>query len=145
MSGCYFKKDNRKRAYQLVKDLTTVKQGKATTVQDSSGTCLTEEREILTRWTEYCTVTRPMEISVLDYPQRRTTKFGRPQPSHYKNKCQGMGSSTVLDPATLSEAALPQPTHYTRKIARGFGKYAGEWTGRVEIDKEEIPGSKCSQ
>ena len=30
------------------------------------------------------------------------------------------------------------------KIARGFGKNAGEWTGRVEISKEEIPGSKRS-
>ena len=29
--------DNSKRAYQLVKDLTTMKQGKATIVQDSSG------------------------------------------------------------------------------------------------------------
>ena len=34
-------------------DLTTVKQGKATTVQDRSGKCLTEERQILNRWTEY--------------------------------------------------------------------------------------------
>ena len=25
-----------------------------------------------------------------------------------------------------------------------FGKNAGEWTGRVEISKEEIPGSKRS-
>ena len=41
------KKNNSKRAYQLVKDLTTVKQGKATTVQDRSGKCLTEERQIL--------------------------------------------------------------------------------------------------
>ena len=38
----------------MVKDLTTVKQGKATTVQDRSGKCLTEERQILNRWTEYC-------------------------------------------------------------------------------------------
>ena len=31
------------------------------------------------------------------------------------------------------------------KIGRGFGeKKAGEWTGRVEISKEEIPGSKGS-
>ena len=37
-----------------MKDLTTVKQGKATTVQDRSGKCLTEERQILNRWTEYC-------------------------------------------------------------------------------------------
>ena len=49
------RKNNSKRAYQLVEDLTTVKQGKATTVQDRSGKCLTEEREILNRWTEYCT------------------------------------------------------------------------------------------
>ena len=41
------RKNNSKRAYQLVKGLTTVKQGKATTVQDRSGKCLTEERQIL--------------------------------------------------------------------------------------------------
>ena len=40
------KKNNSKRAYQLVKDLTTVQQGKATTVQDRSGKCLAEERQI---------------------------------------------------------------------------------------------------
>ena len=34
--------------------MTTVKQGKATTFQDRSGKCLTEERQILNRWTEYC-------------------------------------------------------------------------------------------
>ena len=37
-----------------MKDLTTVKQGKASTVQDRSEKCLTEEREIMNRWTEYC-------------------------------------------------------------------------------------------
>ena len=35
-------------------------------------------------------------------------------------------------------------TANTGKIGRGFGKNAGEWTGRVEISKEEIPGSKHS-
>ena len=48
------RKNNSKGAYQLVKGLTTVKQGKATTVQDRSGKYLTEERQILNRWTEYC-------------------------------------------------------------------------------------------
>ena len=33
---------------------------------------------------------------------------------------------------------------HRKKIGRGFGKNAGEWTGRVEISKEELPGSKCS-
>ena len=37
-----------------MKDLTTVKQGKATTVEGRSGICLTEHREILNCWTEYC-------------------------------------------------------------------------------------------
>ena len=48
------RKSNRTGAYQLVKDLATVKQVKITTVQDRSGNCLTEERQILNRWTEYC-------------------------------------------------------------------------------------------
>ena len=46
--------NNTMRAYQLVKNLSTVKQGKATTTRDRPGKCLTEEREILNRWTEYC-------------------------------------------------------------------------------------------
>ena len=37
------RKNNSNGAYQLVKDLTTVKQGKATPDQDCSGKCLTEE------------------------------------------------------------------------------------------------------
>ena len=59
-----------------MKDLTTVKQGKATTVQDRSGKCLTEEREILTRWTDYCSELYNQEAngnpSVLDCPQTDT-------------------------------------------------------------------------
>ena len=35
-------------------------------------------------------------------------------------------------------------TANTEEIERGFGKNAGEWTGRVEISKEGIPGSKRS-
>ena len=35
-------------------------------------------------------------------------------------------------------------TANTGKFGRGLGKNAGEWTGRVEISKEEVPGSKRS-
>ena len=35
-------------------------------------------------------------------------------------------------------------TDNTEEIGRGFGKNAGECTGRVEISKVEISGSKCS-
>ena len=47
-------KNNTKRAYQIVKDLITTKKGRASTIQDKSGKSLTEDQEILTRWTEYC-------------------------------------------------------------------------------------------
>ena len=36
-------KNNSKRAYQLVKDLTSEKQGRSSTILDKSGKCLTEE------------------------------------------------------------------------------------------------------
>ena len=56
-----------------MKDLTTVKQGKATTVQDRSGKCLTEERQILT---EYCTELYNYKAngdsSILNSPQTDT-------------------------------------------------------------------------
>ena len=59
-----------------MKDLTTVKQGKPTNVQNRSGKCLTEEREILNRWTEYCTEMYNHKVngdpSELDCPQTDT-------------------------------------------------------------------------
>ena len=48
-------KNKRKRAFQVIKDLTSEKKGRINTIQDKSGTCLTEEREIINHWTEYCT------------------------------------------------------------------------------------------
>ena len=48
------RKNNSKKAYQLVKDLTTEKQGNSATIQDKSGKCFTEDNEILNMWTEYC-------------------------------------------------------------------------------------------
>ena len=67
------RKNNSKKAYQLVKDLTTEKQGKTTTIQDKSGKCLTAENEILNRWTEYCSDLYNYETDgdpiVLDCPQ----------------------------------------------------------------------------
>ena len=66
------RKNNSKKAYQLVKDLTE-KHGKSTTIQDKSGKCLTEENENLNRWTEYCSDFYNYETDgdpiVLDSPQ----------------------------------------------------------------------------
>ena len=37
-----------------MKDLTSEKHGRSSTIQDTSGKCLTEEKDILNRLTEYC-------------------------------------------------------------------------------------------
>ena len=41
------KKNNSKKVYHLVKNMTAEKQGTSSTIQDKSGKCLTEENEIL--------------------------------------------------------------------------------------------------
>ena len=40
-------KNNSNKAYQLVKELTTSKQGRTTTIKDKAGKCLTEEQYIV--------------------------------------------------------------------------------------------------
>ena len=53
-----------------------MKQGKATAIQDRSGKCLTEERDILNRWSEYCyelcNHKASGDPSVVNYPQTDT-------------------------------------------------------------------------
>ena len=47
-------KNNSKKAYQLVKDLTSSKQRGSSVIQDKKGESLTEENDVRRRWTEYC-------------------------------------------------------------------------------------------
>ncbi|XP_022239106.1 dynein heavy chain 8, axonemal-like [Limulus polyphemus] len=46
--------NNSKKAYQLVKYLRTIKQGRTTTIQYKTEKCIIEKQEILHQWTEYC-------------------------------------------------------------------------------------------
>ena len=46
-------KNNGKKSYQLVKELTSSKQGTTNTIQGKAGKCPTENQDILKRWTEY--------------------------------------------------------------------------------------------
>ena len=57
-------KNNSMRTYKLVKDLTSEKQGRSSTIQDKSGKCLTEEKETLSRWTEYCKIAKFIKDSL---------------------------------------------------------------------------------
>ena len=121
------RKNNSKRAYQLVKDLTTVKQGKATTVQDRSGKCLTEEREILNRWTKYCTGLCNHKAnggsSVLDCPQSETEDDHPSRRKEVGAAVQSLkkGKSAEVDniPAELVQLAN---WSNSRQSATGFGR-----------------------
>ena len=66
-------KKNSKRAYQLVKDQISEKQGRSSTIQDRPGKCLIEVQEILSRLLEYCLELynreRCDENAVLDFSQ----------------------------------------------------------------------------
>ena len=63
------RKNNSKKAYQLVNDLITEKQGKSTTIQDKSGKCLTEENEIFNRCSDLYNYETDGDPIVLDCSQ----------------------------------------------------------------------------
>ena len=47
-------RNNTKKAYNITKELTSNKQNRPSSIQDKNGKCLTENTEIMNRWTEYC-------------------------------------------------------------------------------------------
>ena len=53
---------------------------------------------------------------------------------------QALNTGTCIQQGDL----FYQAGQHRKRIGRGFGKNAGEWTGRVKISKEELPGSKRS-
>ena len=65
-------KNSSKKACQLVKELTSSKQGKITTIQDKAEKCLTEEQDIQKSWTECCSElyahTTTGDLKLLDVP-----------------------------------------------------------------------------
>ena len=69
--------NNSKKAYKIVKDLTSTKQSRVSTIQDKSAKCITEEHEILKRWTEYCSELynedSKGDLSVLNCPMSTNT------------------------------------------------------------------------
>ena len=75
-------RNNSRKAYQVVKDLTTKKQGRPTCILDKAGKCLQEEKEVLCRWTEYCSELfnhQPnADPAVLDCPQANSENDSHP-------------------------------------------------------------------
>ena len=107
--------NNSKRVHPLRKDLTTVKQGKVTTVQDRSGK--EEEREILNRWAEYCSELyihmANEDLSVLNCPQTDTG-----QPPHPSRRSGG--SSTIIEERKVARADnMPAELVQAEEVIKG--------------------------
>ena len=84
-----------------------------------------------------------LKLQLKFYPQ-----FGM-QTQKNRNTCLGVylysaGTQHGNLHPTGKHILFYRSTQVSEKPGRGFGKNAGEWTGRVEISKEEIPGSKRS-
>ena len=111
-----------------------MKQGNATTVQDSSGKYLTEEREILNRWTEYCTELYNYKAngdpSVLDCPQTDTEDDHPILLKGVESAVQLLkkGKSSGVDniPAELAQAGGENVTTVLTIICRKIWQ-TGEW------------------
>ena len=124
------RKNNINRACQLVKDLTTVKQGKATSVQGRSGKCLTEERQILNRWTEDCSELYNYKAngdpSVLNCPLTNTEDDHPILHREVKVAVQSLkkGKSAGVDntPAELVQAGGEDVITALRQSAKRFGR-----------------------
>ena len=138
------RKNNSKRVYQLVKDLTNVKQGKETTVQDHSGKCLTEERQILNRLTEYCSELYNYKAngdpSVLNCPQTDTEDdhpiFRREVEAAVQSLKKGKSAGVDNIPAELVQAggqdAITALTTICNKIWQ-TGERPTPWTQSLVI------------
>ena len=127
-----------------MKDLTTVKQGKATTVQDHSGKCLTEERHILNRWTEYCSELYNYKTngdpSVLNCPQTDTEDdhpiFRREVEAAVQSLKKGKSAGVDNIPAELVQAGgedvITALTTICNKIWQ-TGEWPTPWTQSLVI------------
>ena len=124
-----------------MKDLTTVKQGKVTTVQNCSGKCLKEERQILNRWTEYCSELYNYKAngdpSVLDCP-KADTEDDHPILRREVEAAEEKGKSAVVDniPAELVQAGgenvITALTTICNKILQ-TGEWQTPWTQSLVI------------
>ena len=110
--------------------MTTVKEGEATTVHDRSGKCLIEERQILNRWTKYCSELYNHKASgdpsVLNCPQTDTEDDHPILRREVEDAVQSLkkGKSSGVDsiPAELVQAGGEDAITSLTKSAIRFGK-----------------------
>ena len=128
----------------MVKDLTTETGLKATTVQDRSGKCVTEERQILNRGTEYCSDLYNYKTngdpSVLNCPQTDSEddhpilcrEVDAAVQSLKKGKSAGIDNIQAELVQAGGEDVITAPTTICNKIWH-TGKWPTPWTQSLVI------------
>ncbi|XP_072047170.1 uncharacterized protein [Amphiura filiformis] len=119
-------------AYQLVKNLTTVKNSRSATIQGKDGKCLVEEKEILSRCTQYCSQLYNYELqgeaSILDCPQYYPDIARRGGSCCESTEKKGGGKSSDIDniQSELVQAAGDAAIDVLTKICNNIWK-TGNW------------------
>ncbi|XP_072016924.1 uncharacterized protein [Amphiura filiformis] len=139
-------KSNSRKAYQLVKNLTTVKNSRSATIQDKNGKCLVEDKEILSRWTEYCSDLYNYELqgdpSILDcpqyYPDNEESQPILREEVETAVRALKKGKSPGIDnvPGELVQAAGDAAIDVLTKICNNIwktGKWPTPWTQSLVI------------
>ena len=125
-----------------MKDVTCVKKGKATAIQDRLGKSLTEEQEILNRWTEYSS--EPYsdkangDLSVLNCPQAHTEDdhpiFRKDWKLQYSHRLKG----SQLELITSQHHDNLQQTLADRRMANSVDPVLGHHTSQERQPLEEM-------
>ena len=127
-----------------MKELTSSKQGRTTTIQDKAGKCLTEEQDILKRWTEYCselyTHTITGDPKVLDLPPAINNDsypiLREEVEAAVKSLKKGKSAGVDNIPSELvqagGEAMIDMPLFICNKIWQA-GKWPTPWTQSLII------------
>ena len=140
--------DKQHQWHQHIRSSVITDKGKGTTVQGRSGKCLTEERQILNRWTEYCSELYNYKAngdpSVLNCPQTDTEDNHSILHREIEAAVQSLkkGRSAGVDniPAELVQAGgedvITALTTICNKIWQ-TGEWPTPWTKSLVITSQE--------
>ena len=150
------KKNNSKKAYKLVQDLTGTKLERTTTIQDRGGTCLTENEDILKRWTEFCSelynyraTGDPEVLNATPSPQQPITRSREdhcwgtsrlpPRTQHYRADLQLQDTLWEVPPTPTGPLSC---LHWLQKVIRQG--VARSTLGNYEVVQYQYKPYQCN-
>ena len=123
-------KNNSKRAFQIVNNLTEKRLPKTSSIQEKDGKLLTEGKHIINRWTEYCSDLYNHQSngdpSILNCPQANEDD-DFPVPAAIKSLMRGKAAGIDNIPSELIKAAGEAMIDALTIICNKVWKL-GEWT-----------------